>query len=169
MRLEAAWHQVHESQKILSRRDEETIPRLYTSKGDGTRLHWPGALARLYGKNRMDERKGKASRAIHTASVLAGAVGFMTPIPGSDSLLIAPIQAGLVIRLGMVYGVRPAKAALKSAGYAALGGVVGKGSARLVASFIPGFGSVVRAGVAASVTEAVGWAVLDNLEQGEPL
>ena len=51
----------------------------------------------------------------------------------------------------------------------ALGGVVGKGSARLVASFVPGFGSVVRAGVAASVTEAVGWAVLDNLEQGESL
>jgi len=33
-------------------------------------------------------------------------------------------------------------------------------------SLVPGFGSVVRAGVAASVSEAIGWAVLDNLEEG---
>ena len=65
-----------------------------------------------------------------------------------------------------MYGVRPSKAALRSAGYAALGGIVGKGSARLLISLIPGFGSVVRAGVAASVTEAIGWAVLENLEEG---
>lgn len=115
----------------------------------------------------MDERKQRASRSIHTAGVVAGAVGFLTPIPGSDAVLIAPIQAGLVLRLASVYGVRLPAAALKSAGYAALGGVLGKGAARLLGSLIPGFGNVVRAGVAASVTEAIGWAVLENLEEGE--
>ena len=113
----------------------------------------------------MDERKRQASRAIHTAGVAAGVVGFLTPLPGADAALIAPIQAGLVLRLSSVYGVRLSAAALKSAGYAALGGVLGKGSARLLTSLLPGFGSVVRAGVAASVTEAIGWAVLDNLEE----
>ena len=57
-------------------------------------------------------------------------------------------------------------AALKSAGYAALGQVMGKSSARILTALLPGVGSVVRAGVAASVTEAIGWAVLDNLEEG---
>ncbi len=64
----------------------------------------------------MDQRKQQASRAIHTAGVVAGAVGFLTPIPGSDAVLIAPIQAGLVLRLASVYGVRLPAAALKSAG-----------------------------------------------------
>jgi uncharacterized protein (DUF697 family) len=113
----------------------------------------------------MDERKEQASRAIHTAGVAAGAVGFLTPIPGADAALTAPIQAGLVLRLASVYGVRIPAAALKSAGYAALGGGIGKGSARLLVSLVPGFGSVARAGVAASVTEAIGWAVVDNLEE----
>ena len=114
----------------------------------------------------MKERKEQASEAIHSAALLAGTVGLLSPIPGSDAVLIAPIQAVLVLKLGSVYGVRPSAAALKSAGYAALGQVMGKSSARILTALLPGVGSVVRAGVAASVTEAIGWAVLDNLEEG---
>jgi uncharacterized protein (DUF697 family) len=114
----------------------------------------------------MDSQNQQARAAIHTAGALAGAVGLLSPIPGPDAALIAPIQAILVLRLASVYGVRPSAAALKSAGYAALGQVVGKGSARLLTAFVPGLGSVVRAGVAASMTEAIGWAVVENLEEG---
>lgn len=79
----------------------------------------------------MDSQNKQAAAAIHTATagVLAGAVGLLSPIPGPDAALIAPIQAILVLRLASVYGVRPSSAALKSAGYAALGQVLGKGSA----------------------------------------
>jgi len=114
----------------------------------------------------MDERGEQASKAIHFAGALAGAVGLLSPIPGSDAVLIAPIQAALVIKLSSVYGVKPSAAALKSAGYAALGQVIGKGSARVLTSLLPGVGSIVRAGVAVSVTEAIGWTVVDNLEEG---
>ena len=54
----------------------------------------------------MDERKQQASRAIHTAGVAAGAIGFLTPIPGADAVLIEPIQTGLVLPLASVCGVR---------------------------------------------------------------
>lgn len=49
-----------------------------------------------------------------------------------------------MLRLASVYGVRPSAAALKSAGYAALGQVVGKGSARVLTAFVPGLGSIAR-------------------------
>lgn len=114
-----------------------------------------------------DERRDEAGTAIHSASALAGAVGLFSPIPGADAVLIAPLQALLVLKLTSVYGVRPRSSALKAAGYAALGQVVGKGSARVLTSLLPGVGSVVRAGVAASVTEAIGWAVVENLEEGD--
>ncbi len=115
----------------------------------------------------MDSQKRQATAAIHTAGVLAGTVGLLSPIPGADAALIAPIQAILVLKLASVYGERPSAMALKAAGYAALGQVIGKGSARLLTAFVPGLGSVVRAGVAASMTEAIGWAVVDNFEKGD--
>ena len=113
------------------------------------------------------ERRDEASRAIHTAAAVAGAVGYMSPLPGADAVLISPIQAALVIKLSSVYGERPQAAVLKAAGYAAIGQLMGKGSARLLATLVPGFGQIVRGGVAVGVTEAVGWAVVDNLEQAQ--
>ena len=115
----------------------------------------------------MPKRDDEAARTIHGAAALAGGVGLLSPVPGPDAVLIAPIQAALVVRLASLYGMRPPAAALRSAAYAMLGQVVGRGSARVLASFVPGLGSVVRAGVAASVTEAIGWAVVENLEQGD--
>ena len=115
----------------------------------------------------MDSQKKQAAATIHGAGALAGAIGLLSPIPGPDAALIAPIKAILVLRLASLYGVRPSSAALRSAGYAALGQVVGKGSARVLAALIPGMGSIVRGGVAASMTEAIGWAVIDNLEEGD--
>ena len=113
-----------------------------------------------------DERREEATRAIHTAAAVAGAVGFCSPIPGADAVLISPIQAALVLKLSSVYDRRPRADALKAAGYAALGQVVGKGSARFLSAFLPGIGSVVRGGVAVGMTEAIGWAVVENLEEG---
>lgn len=113
----------------------------------------------------MDEHREKATRVIHYAATAAGAVGFLSPLPGADAVLISPIQAALVLKLTSVYGQRPRSAALKAAGYAALGQVTGKGVSRVAAALMPGIGSFVRAGVAAGVTEAIGWAVVENLEE----
>ena len=113
----------------------------------------------------MDTQRGEASQVIHCAAAVAGVVGALSPIPGADAVLISPIQAALVLKLAMVYEQRPSGSALKAAGYATLGSVMGKGAARLIAAFVPGFGSIVRGGVAVGVTEAIGWAVVENLEE----
>ncbi len=112
-----------------------------------------------------DERRDQAAQAIHTASAVAGAIGFLSPIPGADAVLISPVQAALVLKLSSVYGQRPRAAALKAAGYATVGQMMGKGGARLLTALLPGLGSVVRGGVAVGVTEAIGWAVVENLEE----
>ena len=117
----------------------------------------------------MEARNEEAAQSIHFAAAVAGAVGFLSPLPGADAVLIGPIQAALVLRLASVYEKRPRSAAIKAAGYAALGQLTGKGSARLLGALMPGIGPIVRGGVAAGVTEAIGWAVVENLEEeGSP-
>ena len=113
-----------------------------------------------------DPHREEASRVIHCAAAVAGAVGFFSPIPGADAVLISPIQAGLVLKLSSVYGQRPSAAVLRAAGYAAIAQLMGKGSSRLVAALIPGVGQLVRGGVAVGLTEAVGWAAVENLADG---
>ena len=115
----------------------------------------------------MDTRREEASQMIHSAAAVAGAVGFLSPLAGADAVLISPIQAVLVLKLTSVYDQRPRAALLKAAGYAALGQVMGRGSARIVGALLPGIGSIVRGGVAVGVTEAIGWAVVENLEEDE--
>lgn len=124
-------------------------------------------MAEQHEETTVDERREEATQTIHMASVVAAAVGFCSPLPGADAVLISPIQAALVLKLSSVYGRRPQADALKAAGYAALGQVLGKGSARVLAALLPGIGQVVRGGVAAGVTEAIGWAVVENLEDGQ--
>ena len=105
------------------------------------------------------ERRDEASRVSHAAAAAAGAVGYLSPLPGADAVLISPIQAALVIKLSSVYGERPQAAMLKAAGYAAISQLMGRGSARVLAALVPGFGQIVRGGVAVGVTEAVGWTI----------
>jgi len=110
-------------------------------------------------------RRDAATKVIHSAAAVAGAVGFFSPLPGTDAALISPIQAALVLKLTSVYDQRPRGAALKAAGYAAIGQIFGRGSSELLSALLPGVGNVIRSGVAVSVTEAIGWAVVENLEQ----
>ena len=53
---------------------------------------------------------------------------------------------------------------MRSTLYATLGTMVGKGGANLVLRWVPVYGNLVRAAVAVSVTQALGWAVVKKLE-----
>ena len=110
-----------------------------------------------------DERRSRASKAIHSAAALAGAVAALSPVPGSDSVLISPIQAALVLKLSHVYDRKPSGQALRAAGYAALGSIFGKGCARLLTTLLPGIGAPIRGTVAIGVTAAIGWTYVDAL------
>lgn len=116
---------------------------------------------------KTDSRKARCDKIIHTAASVAAAGGGLTLVPGSDALVIMPVQVLMVARLAREYDVKLSRSLARSAAYATVGQILGRGSARILASWLPGAGSVIRAGVAFSITEAIGWAVVEQLESGD--
>ncbi len=122
-------------------------------------------------EDRQDEgarsRKDECERIINTASAASAAAGGLTLVPGSDAILIMPVQIWMVVALGRVFGVRVSKSAAKAAIYASLGRVIGLGGVSVLSRLVPGFGNVVNAGVAFSVTQGIGNIVVDQLVEGD--
>lgn len=107
----------------------------------------------------LNEKK-QCSRIIHTASSAAAAVGAgLAQIPGSDNALITPIQLTMTISLGKVFGMELEESAAKAAIASAVGASIGRTISQFLIGWIPGFGNVVNATTAASVTEAIGWRI----------
>ncbi len=77
---------------------------------------------------------------IHIASEAAGAAGLI-PIPFSDALAIAPIQAGMIYKMNDAFGVKNG-----------------------LLKFIPVVGSVAGGATAVTITEGIGFAYLKALE-----
>lgn len=108
---------------------------------------------------------------IHIASEAATGVGLI-PIPFSDALAIAPIQAGMIYKMNDAFGVKmeDSVAASLITGLLAVT-AIGQTAKTIVANlfkFIPGVGSVVGAVIsgatAAVITEGIGFAYLKALE-----
>ena len=118
-------------------------------------------------EDQKKSHKAECERIIHTAAAASAAAGGLSPIAGPDAVLIMPIQVGMVIQLGRVFGVRVSKAAAKAAIYAGFGQIVGVGGATLLGGLLPGIGNMVRAGVAFSVTQGIGNIVVDQLVEGD--
>lgn len=111
----------------------------------------------------MPDRDRRCATIIHGASAAAGAAAAAAIVPGSDAVAIAPVQVGMITALADEFDVHWTDAAVKSTLYASLGTIVGKGGANLVLRWVPVYGNLIRAVVAASVTEALGWAVVQKL------
>jgi len=116
----------------------------------------------------MDRRK-KCELIIHGASAAAGAAASLAIVPGSDSIAIMPIQVAMVAAVAREFGIAPSASLVKSTVYASLGTIAGKAGAGLLLRWTPITGNIVRAGVAVSVTEALGRLVLDRLEDNGEL
>ena len=114
----------------------------------------------------MPEQDKRCAAIIHASSAAAGAAAAASVVPGSDFVVIAPIQMGMIVALADEFGIPYTESAVRSTLYAALGKIVGKSGATLLLRWIPFYGNVVRAGVAASVTEALGWTVVKKLKAG---
>lgn len=114
-----------------------------------------------------DGRRAACERIIHMASSLAAAGGGLSLVPGSDAVVIMPVQVLMVAKLADLHDVELSQSLARSVVYATLGQILGRGSSKILASFIPGLGNVIRAGVAFSLTEAIGWTVVKQLEAGE--
>lgn len=105
---------------------------------------------------------------IHVASGVAGSVGLI-PIPFSDALAIAPIQAGMIYKMNDAFGMDLDKSVAASLITGLLGVTAIGQTAKIVVSnlikFIPVVGSVAGGTTAAIITEGIGFAYLKVLEK----
>nr|WP_187881213.1 YcjF family protein [Helicobacter pylori] len=105
---------------------------------------------------------------IHVASGAAGAAGLI-PIPFSDALAIAPIQAGMIYKINDAFGM-DLDTSVGASLVAGLLGVtavaqVGRTLANGFLKFIPVVGSVAGSATAVIITEGIGFAYLKVLEK----
>ncbi|MFB1342744.1 YcjF family protein [Helicobacter pylori] len=109
---------------------------------------------------------------IHIALGAAGAAGAI-PIPFSDALAIAPIQAGMIYKMNDAFGMDLEESVDTSLITGLLGvtaiAQVGRTLANGLLKFIPGVGSAVGAVISgttvAVITEGIGFAYLKVLEK----
>lgn len=106
------------------------------------------------GKLMTEDQIVKCNITIHTATVAAGASGAI-PIPVADAIPMSVAQLTMVIALGRIFGQKITESAAKGILGAAASTFVG----RELFKFIPVVGWITSAGIAASVTEAIGWTV----------
>ncbi len=113
----------------------------------------------------------KIKNIIHVASGVAGTAGLI-PIPFSDALAIAPIQAGMIYKMNDAFGVKIKDSVATSLITGLLGvtavAQVGRTLVNGLLKFIPGAGSVAGAVIsgttAVAITEGIGFAYLKVLE-----
>lgn len=114
-----------------------------------------------------DDEKAKCHAIIHSASVAAGGVGAgLAQIPGSDNAVITPIQLTMTISLGKVFGVSLTEAAAKAAMASVAASTIGRTISQVLIGWIPGIGNAVNATTAAGITEALGWALAKEFDEG---
>ncbi|GAA7221450.1 hypothetical protein BD0078_05030 [Helicobacter pylori] len=105
---------------------------------------------------------------IHVASGAAGTAGLI-PIPFSDALAIAPIQAGMIYKMNDAFGMDLDKSVGASlvAGLLSVTAVaqVGRTLVNGFLKFIPVVGSVAGGATAAVIIEGIGFAYLKVLEK----
>ncbi len=125
----------------------------------------------LIQKDNIQARKqamiDKGKTIIHVASGAAGAAGLI-PIPFSDMLAIAPIQAGMIYKMNDAFGMDLENSVVASLITGLLGvttvAQVGRTLANGLLKFIPVVGSVAGGATATVITEGIGFAYLKALE-----
>ncbi|GAA7046538.1 hypothetical protein AOH456_03670 [Helicobacter pylori] len=110
----------------------------------------------------------KSKTIIHLVSGVAGAAGLI-PIPFSDALAIAPIQAGMIYKMNDAFGVKMEESVAASLITGLLGvtavAQVGRTLVNGFLKFIPVVGSVAGGATAVIITEGIGFAYLKVLEK----
>ena len=113
-----------------------------------------------------DKEKKKCNAIIHSASVLSGMVGAgLAQVPMSDNFIITPIQIGMTIALGKVFGIEIDKSASKAMVVSQVAAITGRSASQLIAGWIPGVGNSINAATAASLTETIGWIIAKEFEK----
>ncbi len=109
------------------------------------------------------EEKKNCSGIIHTASAAAGGIGAgLAQLPGSDNMIITPIQLTMTIALGKVFGRELSDSAARAAIASAAASTIGRAVSQVLVGWIPGVGNAVNCATAASITEIMGWSIASD-------
>ena len=87
-------------------------------------------------------------------------------IPGSDNAVITPIQLTMTISLGRVFGKSLSEASAKAALASVAAATVGRTASQVLVGWIPGIGNAINATTAAGITEAMGWLLAKEFDEG---
>lgn len=108
-------------------------------------------------------QRGQCHAIIHSASASAGAVGAgLAQIPCRDNAVIAPIQIAMTIALGRVFGLELSDSAARASLVSVAGTTIGRAVSQVLLGWIPVAGNIINSCTAASVTEALGWALAED-------
>ncbi|OWA37904.1 GTP-binding protein [Saccharibacillus sp. O16] len=113
----------------------------------------------------IKEKSSIANKWILGASASAGAIGAV-PLPGADIVPLTALQIGLLTRLATLYERPISKEAAKEIVITAIVGNLGKTLFTQIVKMFPGAGTVAAAGVAGSMTLALGYSVKYAYERG---
>lgn len=114
-----------------------------------------------------DEQMLAVNAAIHTASAAAAAMGAgFAQFPGGDAVPIAGIQTSMILAIGKAFGKTLDESAAKAMLGTATATAVGRGMSQLLIGWIPGVGNIINATTAAGITEALGWAIATDFDNG---
>ena len=112
-----------------------------------------------------DEEKVKCHAIIHAASAAAAGVGAgLAQIPGSDNLILTPIQLTMTISLGKVFDIALGESAAKAAIASASAAIVGRTASQVLLGWIPIAGNIINATTAAGLTETIGWILANEFD-----
>ncbi len=115
-------------------------------------------------KHFMPSRRARLHAIIHAAATEATAVGFATAqIPG-DRFVIGAVQANIAIELAAEFGQTLDEAAAMSLITTGLSGFIGVETFNAIIKYAPGVGNVANMVTAGSVTETLGWAIVEYYE-----
>jgi uncharacterized protein (DUF697 family)/GTP-binding protein EngB required for normal cell division len=105
-------------------------------------------------RGRLDLKHDQATAVVATATAGAATIGAI-PIPFSDAILLAPVQAGMIMRIADIYGIHLSKSAVSSV----LTSIVISALGKSIVKFIPIVGPIINASVAGIITGALGGAL----------
>ena len=100
----------------------------------------------------------RVSRIIHNSAAAAATIGAgFAQVPGSDALLITPIQISMVIAIGKAYGIELSHSSATATISTLTATIVGRTTSQFLIGYVPIMGNIINATTAMALTEAIGW------------
>lgn len=95
---------------------------------------------------------------IHACATGCAAVAFL-PVPIADTIPITAAQVSMVVALGKLFDNKLTKSDARVLLQTCLTPFVGRTLSKNILTFIPGTGWVINGGIAAVITESLGWSI----------